>query len=251
MSRSLQEFLANVEQQTERQFIIAAPSRSEISGEAVLAGRGLHAMLDTYYTTFPAGTDRRGVASLWSAIYFNRFPRPIVAAALVGGRQLPVGFGQAGLIPTDDGRHIAAIRVPHSGTASDGDVFTRLHVLVREHLEPLIRTVSAWARVSPKVLWGIVGNGLDWTLRDIAALPEMPAERIADFNRILSERHWPDGWRNPLFEPVLYVDTSEGPRREKRVCCLRYLLPGDDFCGICPSDVVAKGRNPNKKELQG
>jgi ferric iron reductase protein FhuF len=204
-------------------------------------------MLDRYLADFPAGTDRRGIASLWSAIYFNRFPGPVVVAALVGGRRLPVGFDEASLIPTDDNCHIAAIRMPHRGAPVEGDMFGRLHGLVREHLDPLIRSVSAWARMPPKVLWGIVGNGLDWTLRDIAALPEIPAEHIADFYRILSERRWPDGWRNPLFEPVRYVDTPQGPRRKKRICCLRYLLPDDHFCGICPSEIVAKARKSKER----
>lgn len=247
MAATIKEFLTAIDVQIERQFVIGLPDRDDLSGETVLHG-ALHALLDRYLTGFPAGTDRRGVASLWSAIYFNRFAGPVVGAALVAGRRLPVGFGEAGLIPTDDGCHISAIRIPHGGVPIQGDVFARLHVLVREHLDPLIRSVSAWARVSPKVLWGIAGNGLDWTLRDIAALPGMPAEHIADLNRILIVRDWPDGWRNPLFEPVRYVDSQQGPRREKRVCCLRYLLPADDFCGICPSEVAAKARKPCLKE---
>ncbi|MCW8057242.1 siderophore-iron reductase FhuF [Agrobacterium tumefaciens] len=247
MAVTIQEFIAANRIQIERQFMIGSPVQAELPGEAVLDG-GLHALLDRYLAGFPAGTDRRGIASLWSAIYFNRFPGPVVGAALVAGRLLPVGFGESGLIPTDDGCHIAAIRIPHGGVPIKGDVFARLHALVREHLDPLIRSISAWARVSPKVLWGIVGNGLDWTLRDIAALPEMQAEHIAEFNRIMIENHWPDGWRNPLFEPVRYVDSPEGLRREKRVCCLRYLLPNDDFCSICPSEVVAKARKACLKE---
>lgn len=248
MAATVLEFLIKVEAQIDRQFVIGPQTESELSGTAIRSGRGLHAMLDRYLAGFPEGTDRRGVASLWSAIYFNRFPGTVVAAALVADKQLPAGFDEAGLIPTGDGCHIASIRIPHGGAPIEGDVFARLHVLVREHLDPLIRSVSSWARVSPKVLWGIVGNGLDWTLRDIAALPEMPATRIADFNGILIERHWPDGWRNPLFEPIHYVDTPEGARREKRVCCLRYLLPDDDFCGICPSEMVAQARKPCPKE---
>ncbi|MHC1548047.1 siderophore-iron reductase FhuF [Phyllobacterium sp. K27] len=248
MAATIKEFLTAIDVQIERQFVITQAMDAELPGEAILDG-GLHALLERYLAGFPAGTDRRGVASLWSTIYFNRFPGPVVGAALVGGRRLPVGFTEAGLTLSDDGRHVAAICIPHGGAPIEGDVFTRLHALVREHLDPLIRSISAWARISPKVLWGIVGNGLDWTLRDIAALPEMQAEHIADFNRILIESHWPDGWRNPLFEPVRYVDSPKGPRREKRVCCLRYLLPNDDFCSICPSEVVAKAGKACLKEV--
>ncbi len=247
MVATVREFLTAIDVQIERQFAIGLATDAELAGEAIWEG-GLHVLLDHYLAGFPTGTNRRGVASLWSTIYFNRFPGPVVGTALVAGRRLPVGFGEAGLIPTDDGCHIAAIRIPHGGAPIKGDVYARLHTLVRDHLDPLIRSVSAWARISPKVLWGIVGNGLDWTLRDIAALPEMRAEHIADFNRILIERHWPDGWRNPLFKPVRYVDGPEGPRREKRVCCLRYLLPDDDFCSICPSETVMKARKPDQKE---
>lgn len=248
MGASVREFVARVERSMERWLVIGPPSGSELPGEAVRDGSAIHAMLDRYLASFPAGTDRRGVASMWGAIYFNQFPGTIVGAALVADRLIPAGLDEAGLIPREDGCHIAAIRVAHTGSVADGDVFARLDGLVRGHLDPLIRAIASWARVSPKVLWGIVGNGLDWTLRDIAALPDMPAGRIADFNRILIERHWPDGWRNPLFEPIRYVETPDGCRREKRVCCLRYLLPGDDFCGICPSDVVAKARAKMAKE---
>lgn len=248
MTMSVQDFMAAVDSQIERQFVVSPPVNSEFSGTSILDGTGLHPMLDRYLASFPPGTDRRGVASLWSTIYFNTFPGTIACAALLADRELPVGFDRAGLIPNENGCHIAAIRIPHGGAPIDGDVFARLHALVREHLDPLIRCVSAWARISPKALWCIVGNGLDWTLQDIAALPAMPTKKIADFNRILIERHWSDGWRNPLFEPVHYVDAPDGVRRERRVCCLRYLLPDDDFCGNCPTEVTANARKQLTKE---
>ena len=40
---------------------------------------------------------------------------------------------------------------------------------------------------------------------------------------------------NPMFGAVCYPLESGEPVRRRKICCLRYLLPGDEGCGsLCP-----------------
>jgi ferric iron reductase protein FhuF len=62
---------------------------------------------------------------------------------------------------------------------------------------------------------------------------------LLDGERLLSSAQRPDGSRNPLYAPIRYVDIEHAdgqvrPWRQRRMCCIRYVLPGVELCPNCP-----------------
>jgi ferric iron reductase protein FhuF len=97
----------------------------------------------------------------------------------------------------------------------------------------LIATISERAGVSPKLLWSNVAVYADWVIREVGVA--MPERRVAAL-ALLDQKDWPDGSANPL---AGWIRQETGPESacfsQRRVCCLRYLLPGVPGCGmICP-----------------
>jgi ferric iron reductase protein FhuF len=101
-------------------------------------------------------------------------------------------------------------------------------------------------KLSPKVLWSNAGNYFE-NLLNLMAKAGMPAERLAPGRLLLESRTRPDGTRNPLFQPVQYLPVNDEHgqptlRRERKVCCVRYLLPELELCGNCPLKVKPPGK---------
>ncbi|UXR95060.1 hypothetical protein FY157_25450 (plasmid) [Agrobacterium tumefaciens] len=57
---------------------------------------------------------------------------------------------------------------------------------------------------------------------------------VADALELLESPHMADGSRNPLFRPILYRQYEGKPKRLRRICCIRYLINGLDYCKTCP-----------------
>lgn len=236
---SFSDYVDQIEASMNELFVLADDTRPAISGLSLRDGSAIHDLLGRFYSTFPCSADRRGVASLWGAMYMSRFIETAVGASLLLNKNLPLSIEQVGFIVGGDGCSVVAMRMPHESAASAKcDVFGRLHTFVRFNLDPLIAHVSYWANMSPRVLWGTAGDYFYWRLKDIGSLQGVRIDQLNDWNRILALQLWPDGWRNPLFEPYRWVDCPEGERLQRRVCCLFYLLPQHNgcpsFCGQCP-----------------
>ncbi|MFW6010635.1 MAG: siderophore-iron reductase FhuF [Gemmatimonadota bacterium] len=176
--------------------------------------------------------DARAVASLWSQWYLGTLVVPSVAAGVLLNRVLPLGLEDVGVAVDEDRGHPVAIRIPHGGRVDPmANAFQRFGPLVRDHLAPFVDSVAPHVGLSPGVLWGSAGRYVQWTLDEI----EGGEGGCAGGRRLLEETTWPDGRMNPLHETVRYVahEGSRVPRR--RVCCLRYMLPGVEGCGsLCP-----------------
>lgn len=113
--------------------------------------------------------------------------------------------------------------------------------LLDGHLAPLIAFVAREFAVSPKLLWTNAAASFAWTLQQCAALPEADGAALAEAEgRLTLAEAWPTG-RNPFagaLRPSPFVPLEQCSRR---VCCLRYLLPGWADCGsFCP--LPARGR---------
>lgn len=182
------------------------------------------------------GCDRRALVSIWSKWYFTTFLAPVLAADMLLGRSLPIALDQVGLVLNAEGR-------PHSLIlANDGEEacatesgFRRFSALIDDHLYPVIDAFASVCRASPRLFWSNAGNTFEFATSrvELHALARPGSTALAQ--AVLGSRLRPDGQRNPLFEPVSYHDIgADEPQRLRRICCIRYRLPGVGYCSSCP-----------------
>lgn len=201
----------------------------------------LHEMLDAFGRLYP-DADRRAIASLWSQWYFGTLIVPAAAASLMLYQVLPLRIERVGFRLDSERNHPVGFRLDGVPDPAPGaDAFTLLEDLVWRHLDPLIDEIARAGRVSRRLLWSNAGGYLEWAVRQVERRPGGCAAAAAG-DLLLKSKSWPDGRSNPLLEPVRYVWKEGAETRRRRVCCLRYLLPGVAGCGeACP---LAKVRRP-------
>lgn len=94
--------------------------------------------------------------------------------------------------------------------------------------------------VTRRLLWSNGATILEWTPSQASA-DDVLSRAVAECGLArLAEAKMPGEACNPLLRPVRYIDESTIAVR-RRVCCLRYLLPGEDHCGsLCLLPEVGK-----------
>ncbi|WAJ36111.1 siderophore-iron reductase FhuF [Pseudomonas sp. GOM7] len=180
--------------------------------------------------------DLLALTSIWSKWYFC-FLAPTVAASLLLQRELPIALSDIGVALSAEGKPLG-LCLPHDGSSlSPCPPFERFSALIQGHLEPVIEVMASVSKASPRLFWSNAGNLFESATTQIELHPLATPDCSAPARAVLESRLRPDGRRNPLFAPVYYKDvgTSE-PRRLRRICCIRYRLPGVDYCSSCPLD---------------
>ena len=179
------------------------------------------------------GVDRRAVLSVWSMYYFSHLAIGPAILWLRFRRAIPLSAdaldlclnGETGLPETivvrDPAAQIPAATAHHAFEA-----------LIFDHAAPLIGQFAR-AGLSPRLLWSNLAVYLDWIIRELGkANARLAEEGLA----LLEAGRWADGRANPLHGLLgrMHEDGGEEFTR-RRVCCLRYLLPGVPGCGmVCP-----------------
>lgn len=219
--------------------VLRGDPRDAMAGADFLKPQILEGLMERFRPEF-VGEDRRGLASLWSGNYFVRLIPPVVAAALLLNRRLPLEMEQLEIVVDTKGVPVA-FRLADQGeefSTTPQNPFERFQHLIEDNLAPFIQALSLSSGLPEKVLWSNAGNYFEWTLGQLATQTATPA-LLADGEALLKARLTPDGRRNPLYEPIQYVEVAEpsGERslwRQRRQCCIRYLLPGVELCPNCP-----------------
>lgn len=213
-----------------------------------LLAPGAFAQLQGAFGQRYSGDDRRAWASLWAKHYIVKLLPPVMGATLLLRWRLPLALAETALM-VDEGHLPQGFRLAGKGepfAAGVSDPFELFSGLLDDHLQPLFQAIASQVKLSPKVLWSNAGNYFE-NLLNLMAKAGLPSERLAPGRILLETRTRPDGSRNPLFQPVQYLpheDAQGQPtlRRERKVCCVRYLLPELELCGNCPLKVKpAKG----------
>lgn len=189
--------------------------------------------IDRYAARFP-GIDRRAAVSLWTMYYFSHLVVGPLAFWLLDGRVLSLATRDLTARLNRENGLPAGFVLRDAGTLNPtASVFDAMDDAIMGHAAPLIDTVSAQASVSPKLLWSNVAVYADWVIREICA--DMP-DRLDSALAFLDSNAWPNGAPNPLHGWMRRETAPDGICfSQRRVCCLRYILPGVPGCGmICP-----------------
>jgi ferric iron reductase protein FhuF len=194
-----------------------------------LAGDGFGETLDRYAASH-GNADRRAAASFWSLYYFSALTIPYVVARRAE-MTLPVAFDEMTIAIGEDGLP-RAFGLPHEGDWSGGDSLVDFVTpLVDCHLSRAVGLLKERSGIAPKLAWNNAAVYIDYAFN---TTDRSPAEGDDD--------HWPsrplfdcpllaNGSRNP-FHGCLRHELAEGTTHcRRKVCCLRYMLPGIPGCG--------------------
>lgn len=182
---------------------------------------------DRALRAFAAGyvePDRAALVSFWSMYYLAALIAPAAAGLLCRDQALPVGFDEVGV--AFDARGLASFRLADAGSpgASHG---RRFDLLVEGHLAPFVTLCAARGGLAPRVVWSNAAVVLNWVLDELLAADTLPAAR-AEAEALLDGRAGACRLAHPL-------KTRADGTRTRRVCCLRFRLPGVASCGsLCP-----------------
>lgn len=210
------------------------PDAPTLAASALLDRDVLNEQLERYRRSHGDQADLKAAASLWSKFHFSSVSIPTLVANLLLGHELPVGANECRMVLGDRGQTVR-IWLPHGGVPlSSKALQARFRSLFDAHCTPLIETLAAVSGLSAKVFWSNLGHYVEFVGNTCSRHPAFPGagEPLLDY---LATRTLPDGSRNPLYQPVRYLELGDkAPTRVRRLCCIKYRLPGEPLCGGCP-----------------
>lgn len=210
-----------------------------LPGSALLDAGTLAGLVGRFGAAYP-GADRRAVASMWSQWYFPAPIVPALAALIRLDRALPLRLDEVWLDLRENGTPVALL-LPHDGAAG-GAGFAEL---IEGHVEPVVAQLSALFGVPRRVLWTNVAVLVDWTVRQVEECGACAAAPLAACRALLETRSRPCGGANPLCGALRRSACAGGEACRRKVCCLRYKLPGVPSCGeLCPLDEDKRRADP-------
>lgn len=203
------------------------PRPDDLPVVALLTREALTRAVAQAAKAYPEGSDKRAIASLWSKTYLRGvIPAPMIAA--VGG------------VPLDLAPETCAVRADFSALVVQKavplpDALAGFYA----HLDALATGLKAATGIAPRVIWSNAANLLTATLEHLAKLS--PAA-VALRAQLLDAPTRPDGSANPLYDHIRWIkpDHPDLPSkvRQRRICCIRDLIPGKPLCSTCPKLTV-------------
>jgi ferric iron reductase protein FhuF len=200
----------------------------------------LSGAIGRYLEGFP-GADRRAAVSMWTQYYFSYLVLPALAALFIGSRSLPVRLDEVGLGLKPDGLPDHFV-LPHAGAAASWDALARSGDLLRGHVEPVVALLAVETGVSRRLLWSNVAVQVAGFADMAEAMGPDLAHAADAADLLLTTPRWPDGAPNPLCDSMRLAGGAGATERLRRVCCLRYNLPGFADCPGCPLPPERRGR---------
>ncbi|WP_109481449.1 siderophore-iron reductase FhuF [Paraburkholderia sp. C35] len=195
------------------------------------------AILDAMTLRYGGDAERhaRALLSQWSKYYFRLAVPAALVAALALQRPLDMAPERCVLLLRDGMPE--ALYLPHDalGEAQE-EAAIRYASLVDEHLRGVIDMLASMTKIAPRVLWSNVGNLLDSLFELCASMPVAGSDAAWLFeSRELFGRDEPNPLRAPVRDVTPRSPLLPAPFRARRVCCVRYEIPGEDqLCASCP-----------------
>ena len=194
------------------------------------------ALQEAFAPAYPDG-DRRAVASMWSKWLFNAVLPTVVGLLLTRARAWVGDDSSVGIVLDRAGRPERFWIAVHGDVTATVPIATGLERLAHERLAPTIEALTTVSGASRNVFWSNAGNSLEYLVGEMARHPAITPAVLEQAYAFLERRRLTDGRRNPLFRPVRYqpaAGAGAAVRRQRRVCCIRYLLPELSYCANCP-----------------
>lgn len=180
------------------------------------------------------GVDRRAALSVWSMYYFSHLAIGPVVLWLMFRHAVPLAPGNLGLrLDAETGLPERVVVREPAAFVPANTVHEAFGPLVFEHAAPLVARF-AQDGLSPRLLWSNLAVYIEWIVRELGS--RIDGDLAREGMALLDDAQWPDGRPNPLHGLLGRSAAGDGAEfTRRRVCCLRYLLPGMPGCGmICP-----------------
>lgn len=178
--------------------------------------------------------DGKAAVSIWSKFYLATVAIPALVANLLLDVSLPIRPEDARLEFDERGK-TARLWLVDGGRPLDSLApETRFSALFDQHCAPLIEALASLSGLSPRVFWSNLGHYVEYAARICSCHPAFTGAGDT-LLAYLDTRVLPDGQRNPLYQPVRYLEVgADQPARVRRVCCVKYRQTGEALCGNCP-----------------
>jgi ferric iron reductase protein FhuF len=212
-------------------FFLSAPDDKIATPLAALLDEACFDALIAAFAQQHPTVDRRAVTSLWSLYFLSTSAIGVMVAAIAYRVRLPMALDGVFLLHDRSGSP-QGLLLPHGGVRSVEPVGVEmLQALVRDHCAPLVEAIARGQKVSKRMLWNNLIVYLDWAIREIGA--HIGEGAIGDVMAALHAPQFADATKNPLHGLLRRDECSGEPLR--KVCCLRYCVPGIGGCGgLCP-----------------
>lgn len=204
-----------------------------IKGSDLLDANRFEEILAPFAAAYPQA-DRRVIVSMWSLYYFSALFIPAVVFALLLRTRPPlaledirIAFEREKRIP----KHFIVSLPPRQSPGAG--IHGLMQPVLRDHACVLIEFLRMNAGLSSRVLWSNAASYLSWAIEEVGRHMD---ERLEEEGRkLLGDERLPDGTGNPLHGLLSRVEAQGMVVSRRRLCCLRYLLPGVASCGLlCP-----------------
>ncbi|WP_069384169.1 siderophore-iron reductase FhuF [Halomonas caseinilytica] len=214
-----------------------------VAASELLDPARLEALMADFNAHYPGG-DRRALVSIWTKWHFASLAATSLAANLILERDLPLALDDLRLVLAPEG-HVVGLCLKDEGRPlAELEGTARFTTLIDDHLTPLIEGLAAYAGASPKVFWSNFGNYFEYFVSVLPMHPMASSAMAEPAHHLMASRTLADGRRNPLYQPVRYVEASEAsPKRVRRLCCIRYLIDELGYCENCPLECRERRRH--------
>lgn len=204
-----------------------------LAGRRLLEHATLRDLIDRFAATQPGG-EPRAVVSMWSQWHFSNVVVPATVARLLAGLSLPVAL-EHGRFALHDNGCTAGVLIPSDAPLESGAPGASFAGLIEAHLTPLIALLAGHFGVSAKLLWNNAAVSLAWTVQQCAEHPSVDRAGLTEAQETLTAALTPAGDRNPFSGALRPSPLAPIESCQRKICCLRYLLPGMADCGsFCP-----------------
>lgn len=188
--------------------------------------------IDLEFTACHGETPTIAVRSIWSKWYFTVVLPPLMSAGIWAGCSPPLELDGLRYRVTADGK-VSAVGAHDSwfeATPDPAEHFADIHQSI---ISPFVERYSSFSGVSKRVLWSNAGTVLDSFLDYLERDGDggKPAEVLAG---LIGMRLLPDRKVNKLQGAVR---RNEDRERQRKICCLRYMVPDGKLCCICPRKI--------------
>lgn len=206
---------------------------AHLDGRRLLELATLRELIDRFGAT-QAGGEPRAVVSMWSQWHFSNTVVPATVTLLLAGAGLPVAL-EGGRFAVHENGCTAGIVIPPDHPLAPCRALTGLDTLIDGHLSPLIALLAGHFGVSAKLLWNNAAVSLAWSVQQCAADPRVDPEGLLAAQAMLTSALTSAGRKNPLDGALRPSALAPMEGCQRKICCLRYLLPGMADCGsFCP-----------------